>query len=162
MDSMLTMLRDLVRHKGHTDAALLKAIRQHETASTDAELLRLLNHILLSNRFWLMLSGNRPFVLEEESRVPESLDLLAARYRETHTEELAWVAALSEEDLARQVESPFFGGQQYSIAEGFTQVCMHSHGHRSQCATRLRQLGGTPPVLDFILWLKDRPTADWS
>jgi uncharacterized damage-inducible protein DinB len=39
---------------------------------------------------------------------------------------------------------------------------MHSHGHRAQCATRLRLLGGTPPAMDFILWLKDRPVPDWS
>jgi uncharacterized damage-inducible protein DinB len=41
------------------------------------------------------------------------------------------------------------------------QVVMHSQGHRSQCATRLRQLGGTPPAMDFVLWLKERPEPEW-
>ena len=41
------------------------------------------------------------------------------------------------------------------------QVAMHSLGHRAQCATRLRALGGNPPNTDFILWLKERPAADW-
>jgi uncharacterized damage-inducible protein DinB len=156
------MLQDLIRHKGYTDAALLRAIRQHGPAANDSELLRLLHHILLANRFWLALSMNRPFVLEEESRMPESLEAWATRYRETHNEELAWASALTDEDLARTVESSFFPGTVYTVAQGFTQVCMHSHGHRSQCATRLRQLGGIPPVLDFIVWLQDRPPADWS
>ena len=38
---------------------------------------------------------------------------------------------------------------------------MHSYGHRAQCATRLRQLGGIPPQMDFVMWLKDRPAPDW-
>jgi uncharacterized damage-inducible protein DinB len=155
------MLQDLIRHKGYTDAALLRSIRQHDPAAGDPELLRLLHHILLANRFWLALSMNKPFVLEEESRTPESLETLAARYRETHTVELAWAAELTDDDLARRVESSFFPGTSFTVAEGFTQVCMHSHGHRSQCATRLRHLGGSPPVLDFIIWLRDRPPTDW-
>ena len=48
-----------------------------------------------------------------------------------------------------------------SIAHAYVQVCMHSQGHRSQCATRLRSLGGKPPVTDFIVWLKDRPAPNW-
>jgi uncharacterized damage-inducible protein DinB len=159
---MRAMLQDLIRHKGYIDAALLRAIRQHGPAADDSELLRLLHHILLANRFWLMLSTNKPFVLEEESRIPESLAALARRYQETHTEELAWASALTDEDLARTVESAFFPGTAFTVAQGFTQVCMHSHGHRSQCATRLRQLGGIPPVLDFIVWLQTRPPTDWS
>ncbi len=162
MRLMRAMLQDLIRHKGYTDAALLKAIRHHGPAAHDSELLRLLHHILLANRFWLMLSTSKPFDLEEESRMAESVEMLAARYRETHAEELAWASALTDDDLARRVESSFFPGTSFTVAEGFTQVCMHSHGHRAQCATRLRELGGSPPVLDFIVWLKDKPATDWS
>ena len=32
-----------------------------------------------------------------------------------------------------------------SVAEALLQVCMHSHGHRAQVATRLRQHGAVPP-----------------
>src|SRR5215469_18114688 len=53
---MLPMIRDLVQHKWHANAALLKAIRQHDKAAQDEELRKLLHHILLANRFWLMLS----------------------------------------------------------------------------------------------------------
>jgi uncharacterized damage-inducible protein DinB len=38
---------------------------------------------------------------------------------------------------------------------------MHSHGHRAQCAAMLRELGGTPPAMDFITWLAGRPAAEW-
>jgi uncharacterized damage-inducible protein DinB len=159
---MLAMLQNLVRHKGYADASLLKAIRQNDRAAQDDDLRRLLHHIILANRFWLMQSLNRPFALEEESRVPKSLEAVAGRYRETHIDELLWVSNLEETDLDRKLVSPYIPGGSCSVAEGVMQICMHSHGHRSQCATRLRQLGATPPVLDFILWLKHRSAADWS
>ncbi len=159
---MLAMLRDLLLHKGHVDASLIKAIRSHAPAESDQELRRLLHHILVANRFWLMLSMQRPFALEEETAPPDSLASLTTSYRETYAIEQAWLAQVQESDLNRCVESSFFPGSTFTVAQGLMQVCMHSHGHRSQCATRLRMMGGTPPVLDFILWLKDRRTAEWS
>ena len=51
---MLEMMRDLVAHKWHANAALLKAIRENDAAASDPELLALLHHILLANRFWLL------------------------------------------------------------------------------------------------------------
>ena len=159
---MITMLRDLIRHQGHANASLLRAIRQHEAAAQDLELRRLMHHILLANRFWLALTLGQPFALESESQAPESLDTLAGRFQETHTQELAWILGVQDPELARRIETPFLPESSFSVEEAWMQVCMHSHGHRSQCATRLWMLGGTPPSLDFILWLKDRPAPDWS
>jgi len=65
-------------------------------------------------------------------------------------------------ELARRLEGPLIPGGGCSIAHAYVQVCMHSQGHRSQCATRLRSLGGQPPVTDFIVWLQDRPVAQWT
>jgi uncharacterized damage-inducible protein DinB len=42
------------------------------------------------------------------------------------------------------------------VAQAIVQVCMHSQGHRAQCAKMLRRLGGAPPMTDFILWLANR------
>lgn len=158
---MLAMLRNLIEHKGHANAALLKAIRQHEPASKDEELRKLLHHVLLANRFWFTLSIGREFALEKEAQVPASLETIATQYRETHEQESAWISAIKEADLERRLETPFIPGSSFSVAEGMMQVCMHSHGHRAQCATRLRLLGGTPPATDFILWLKTRPAPEW-
>jgi uncharacterized damage-inducible protein DinB len=158
---MIDLLHDLIRHKAYANAALLKAIRRHEPAAQDPELRKLLHHIILADRFWLLLTLGRTFLQEEESPVPESLEAIAARYRETHTQELDWWSRLRESDLARTLETSFIPGHRYSIAQAAMQVCMHSHGHRAQCAARLRLLGGTPPAMDFVLWLKERPAPDW-
>jgi len=156
------MLRDLVQHKGYANAALLKAVRQHDIAARDLELRTVLHHIILANRFWIRLILARPFAAEEESKTPESLEAVAAQYRETYAEELEWFSQLGEPALDRKVETAFIPGRSYSVAQAMMQVCLHSHGHRAQCATRLRVLGGTPPAMDFVVWLKDHPLPDWS
>jgi uncharacterized damage-inducible protein DinB len=158
---MLEMLRDLLRHKGYANAALLKAIRQHSVAAQDEELRKLLHHILLANRFWFMRSIGRDLDLQKESQVPALLEPLAALYRETHDQEMEWISGLKEADLEQKLETRFIAGQTFSLAQGMMQVIMHSQGHRAQCLTRLRSLGGTPPATDFVLWLKDRPEPEW-
>ena len=128
----------------------------------DQELRELLHHIILADRFWLSLILERVFVLEVESRTPESLEGVAEQFRQTHAEELEWLSKVRDPDLERSLETPFIPGRSISVAQGMTQVCMHSQGHRTQCAARLRLLGGTPPTTDFIHWLAERPAAEWS
>jgi len=159
---MLATLRELVEHKWFANAALLKAVRQHDQSSQDRDLRKLLHHIILSNRFWFSLSLGRPFAREEESKVPDSLDGVAALYRETCGQEHDWISRIQESDLSRTVETHFLPGRIFSLEQALMQILMHSHGHRAQCAARLRISGGVPPSMDYILWLKDRPTPDWS
>ncbi|HME10623.1 MAG TPA: DinB family protein [Bryobacteraceae bacterium] len=156
------MLRDLFQHQAYADAAIINAIGRHETAAADRELRTLLHHILVAHRFWIRLCQGLPFSADEEGDLPDSLEPIAARYRDTHAEEREWLAQLSETDLAQALESAYFPSRRIAVGEALMQVCLHSHAHRSQCATRLRTLGGEPPPLDFILWLKDRPGPVWG
>ena len=159
---MRDMLRDLVAHKGHADAALLKAIRSHPAAAADPELLDLLHHILLADRFWLQTLRGEPFVLEEESRPAASFVELMQRFRSTHAQESAWLEHATDANLQRILEHPQIPGGGCSVAQALMQVCLHAHGHRAQCAKLLRRHGGVPPRNDFILWLIKRPAAEWD
>ena len=159
---MLEMLRDLVAHKGHANAAVLRAIRQNDAAVCDPELRELLHHVLIANRFWLLTVLGLPFVFEDESRPSSSFDALIHRYCSTQEQESTWLATATEADLARMLESPLIPGGKCSVAQALMQVCMHSHGHRAQCAKLFRRDGGVPPKTDFILWLASRPTAEWA
>jgi uncharacterized damage-inducible protein DinB len=159
---MLEMLRDLVAHKGHANAALLGSLRQNDAAVSDPELRELLQHVLIANRFWLLTVLGLPFVFEDESRPSSSFDALIQRYCSTQEQESTWLAAATEADLARVLESPLIPGGKCSVSHALMQVCMHSHGHRAQCAKLFRRHGGMPPMTDFILWLAGRPTAEWA
>ncbi len=66
--------------------------------------------------------------------------------------------------LKEMIEVPWFQPPlKISVRHALTQAAMHSHYHRGQNATRLRELGGVPPGTDFIVWLRDgKPAAKWS
>jgi len=161
MRAMLELLRDLVAHKGYADAAMLGAVSHCDGAVAEADLLALFRHMLIANRFWLLSAAGLPFVYEQESEPQASLDEVVSRFRATHEQERDWIAAATDAYLTRTIETPLIPGGRCSVAQGLTQLCLHSHGHRAQCAKLLRAHGGTPPVSDFIVWVVERPAPTW-
>ena len=155
------MLRDLILHNGYANAALLTAVRHNKAAVDDEAISELLRHVLLANRFWLLTVLGVPFVVENESRPSSSFDSLIQQYRSTHEQQSAWLGTATEGDLLRMLESALIPGGHCSVAQAFAQVCLHSHGHRAQCAKLLRRHGGTPPAMDFITWLATRRGPEW-
>jgi uncharacterized damage-inducible protein DinB len=158
---MIDILKDLIRHNAYANASLLRAIRQHQPAAEDADLRKLLHHINVANRHWFLLVLGEPFAVEHESPVPEFLEAVTDQYRETCDRELDWVSLIQEADLNRLLESAFLPGLTVSVGEAMIQVCTHSTAHRAECAMKLRELGGKAPSMDFILWLKERPSPGW-
>jgi uncharacterized damage-inducible protein DinB len=152
---------ELIAHKGFADAALLNAVKRHQTAAADAELRALLHHVLVSNRFWLLSIVGEPFVPDAEMQIPESFDALSARFRETHQRETAWLAGATATQFSQTLENALIPGGRCTIADALLQVCLHSQGHRAQCAKMLRALGGNPPATDFIAWRVERQAPAW-
>lgn len=159
---MLDLIRQLIGHKAHADARLLHAIREHATAAADPELLDLLTHMLVANQFWVTACLGEPFVPAAEDGERLSLEQLIGAYRHTHAKEQAWLAAATDHDLQRVLENQLIPGGSCSVADAWMQVCLHSQGHRAQCARTLRRLGGAPPATDFILWRIARPDPVWN
>jgi uncharacterized damage-inducible protein DinB len=122
----------------------------------------MLHHILLANRFWLLTIQGVPFVHEDEARFSPSLDALIQRYGSTQAQEETWLETATERDLVRMLENALIPNGRCSVSQALMQVCLHSHGHRAQCAKLLRRHGGVPPRTDFILWLMSRPRAEWG
>jgi len=140
---------------------MLGAIRAHAPAVDDPALRDLLQHILLANRFWLLSVLGLPFSRDEEARPAASFDALVARYRSSQEQESDWIATATDAELTRTLNDPRIPGGACPVAHAILQVCLHSQGHRAQCAKMLRTLGGVPPATDFILWRVDRPAPSW-
>jgi uncharacterized damage-inducible protein DinB len=50
-----------------------------------------------------------------------------------------------------------------TVGETAFQVVSHSTHHRAQANTRLRAVGGDPPLVDYIAWIWfGRPAAPWD
>lgn len=153
---MLMMLRDLIAHKGDANASFLAVVRGNDRAASDPEILEVLHHILIANRFWICAVRRLPFVADAEMNITRDAEALARLYEKTHEEETAWLATATEEDCASLLEHPLIPGGRCSVAQALMQVCLHSHGHRAQLAKLLRRHEIVPPQSDFILWLEDR------
>jgi uncharacterized damage-inducible protein DinB len=158
---MLSALRDLVAHKGHANASLFRLVRENPSLAADPEILELLHHILIANRFWICAVRGVPFVPDQELSGARSCESLAEACRRIQQEEAAWLEDATDADCAAILAHPSIPGGQCSVAQALLQICMHSHGHRAQIAKLLRGHGIVPPQADFILWLVDRPEAEW-
>jgi uncharacterized damage-inducible protein DinB len=154
---MHSTIDELIRHKWWANTNILRAIEQYPSAAEDEELRKMLHHILVSNRFWLFAILERPFDREVEMQLPCSVADLTERFQETERLESEWLSTPAASDLERILPTHTSRlGIDVSVRQAVLQICMHSQGHRSQCAARLRALGGTPPGTDYVLWVKNQ------
>ena len=50
-----------------------------------------------------------------------------------------------------------------TFAESAWQVFSHTTYHRGQIAIRIREIGGEPPLVDFLVWVwGGRPAPSWA
>ena len=153
-------LQALFAYQAWADASLLSAVSAHPPSRDDEWLQKTLHHIVGVQRYFLSLAASRPFDRVKEMEALPSFRDLVERFHSTDDQALALVSSLSEGDLGRRFELPFLATE-FTVADGLTQVVMHSQNHRGQCLRYLRKHGAETPTLDYILWAKGRPEAAW-
>jgi uncharacterized damage-inducible protein DinB len=162
---MNPILRDLYGHQVWADAEHWRAIEAHPPAAADKAIRDRLHHIHLVQRAFRWIVGDRQstFTITKPEDFATAADLKAYA-REYHDEIVDFLRGLSDARLASDVNIEWFKDPplRLTVTEALTQCAMHSHYHRGQNATRLRELGGTPPTTDYIVWLwKGRPKPAW-
>ncbi len=163
---MQPLLRDLYGHQVWADAEHWRAIGDHAVARDDKVIRDRLHHIALVQRLFLWAVGDRQdaFAFTKPEEFP-SFDALQSYAREHHGRLAPAIAAMTDARLAESIAIPWVPDPPLSltVAEALTQSAMHTHYHRGQNATRLRELGGEPPMTDYIYWLwKGRPEPIWN
>lgn len=160
---MNPILRDLLEHQFWADAEQWDAIAAHAPARDDRSIRERLHHIHQVQRFFVWAVGaraDRPEVTAPDQYA--TFDALGGYARESHDRVRGLLATLTDANLTQPVTMPWFKDPPLTISatEALTQMTMHSHHHRGQNLTRLRELGATPPTLDLIIWYwKGRPPA---
>lgn len=162
---MSSYLDELYAHQEWADAEHWRAFEAHAPALADKAIRERLLHIHQVQYAFLWISGPRTsgFVfkkLEDFARMAD-LKKYAQQYHVTVAELLKELDPAKIEEL---VEAPWFTPPvKLSRRHALTQAATHSHYHRGQNATRLRELGGVPPSTDFIIWLrKGQPAGQWD
>jgi uncharacterized damage-inducible protein DinB len=160
---MLTFLRDLLAHAEWANAVFFHTWAK-SPARDNEEMRRRVGHIIgVQQGFLAVLRGELPGAPPEGP--PASFDELKARARACHDGLRDFAVALTPEGLARTVRIPWFPDPPcvLSVADALVQVAMHSQHHRGQCMTRLKDFGGEPKNVDWIIWLwKQKPQGRWG
>ena len=162
---MSSYLDELYAHQEWADAEHWRAFEAHPAALADKAIRERLLHIHQVQYAFLWITGPRTSGFEfkklEDFATMADLKQYAQHY---HTAVGELLKGLDSDKLEELVEAPWFTPPvKLSRRHALTQAAMHSHYHRGQNATRLRELGGVPPMTDFIIWLrKGQPAAQWA
>jgi uncharacterized damage-inducible protein DinB len=160
---MLMFLRDLMAHAEWANAVFFHAwerspAREHE------ELRRRLDHLVGVQVGFLNILRDEPSG-GPRGGPPRTFDELKARAQTCHAGLNDFAAGLDLETSSRPVRIPWFPDPPciVTVSEAMVQVAMHSQHHRGQCMTRLKDFGGEPRDVDWIIWLwKQKTRARWS
>lgn len=162
-------LSDLYGHMEWADASMWTSVLASEPAKADAKLQEYLYHLHMVQRAFLRLWRGEP----RETPYPtfDDLQSLMLWGRAYYGEALAELGAMDDEKVSEAMPVPWAemvksrlgrAPETTTIAETALQVAFHSQYHRGQINARLRQLGGQPPLVDYIAWIwLGRPAAEW-
>lgn len=160
-----SILSELYAHQEWADAEHWRAIEATPVAIDDKAIRDRLLHIHLVQHGFLWVTARRTeeFVIRKAEDFPDIIDLKIYAQRGL-TDLKHAVEAFSPAQIEAVIEVPWFRPPaRISRRQALMQAAMHSHYHRGQNATRLRELGGNPPMTDFIVWLhKGKPAAQWE
>ena len=160
---------ELYRHQAWADAAMWSAVMASAVATTDAVIQERFAHIHLVQRVYLQGWQGAEF----DPTIPAFVDA-ASRMRwghEYHQAVARFIEPLDADQLDEPFAMPWAAIVEQSLGrppgpvtlvETLLQIPSHSTHHRGQIATRLREIGGEPPITDFIMWVViGKPVAAW-
>jgi uncharacterized damage-inducible protein DinB len=161
----------LIHHMEWADAKVWKSVLILSSANKDSKIKKLLYHISSVQRAFYYVRTKQPLVFPKETDFPELLDIAKWGYK-CYAQANEYLNSLNENELKNIIEIPWAKrlekiiGQkpeEASLAETMLQVAMHTAYHRGQVNARLREIGGEPPMVDFIAWVwLGKPKADWK
>jgi uncharacterized damage-inducible protein DinB len=161
---MRGLLLELYGHQAWADAEHWRALEAQPGALQDSAIRNRLYHYHLTQRAFLSIVRGDPLSFPRLGDFPDmtALRQYAQKY---HKDASDFLRDASATELERIVVIPWFKDPPISItvAQALTQAAMHSQYHRGQNASRLRELGGSPPLIDLIAWYwKGRPEPKWE
>jgi len=155
---MRETLIDLTRHCIWADDELWTAVDGHDASRTDSGILDRFHHIHLVQYAFISIVRGETVDPKKGSELSRSDLREWGRGNALTLFELARL--IPDTELTTNFEVPWFKDPPIELSRGeaILQACLHSVHHRGQIATRLRELGGDSPTIDYIYWIwKGRP-----
>jgi len=165
--NLRSMLEELFRAMEWSDARMWASIRNTPGAADDKSIREKTHHFHMVQRAFLSVwrgAAERPPALDTFADTLAIETWARTYYREAHD----FLASLDDAALERPVVLPWadrltgMAAAAPTLGETVMQVAMHSAHHRAQVSSRIREIGGQPLVLDFILWIwSGKPAPEW-
>jgi uncharacterized damage-inducible protein DinB len=168
----IDLLRQLIRHMEWADAEVWRAVLAHEPAGHDTRLRDLLLHLHLVQRLFLVVWKKQP--LDPSRGQPQFATAadLKAWAQTYYADANKFLDTVDDRALTSDVVMPWVKEFETQVGRTFTtptlgetifQVTSHSTYHRGQVNARLREIGGEPPLVDYIAWVWfGRPEPNWA
>ena len=163
------LLRELYAHMEWADARIWSEVLKTQGAHDDSWLRDKLFHLHDTQQAFLSLWTGQPRATRADVA---SLAAICEWARPFYARARRFFDATSAETLAGPVSDAFgdrmrqhFGDQRGNVTLGVTafHVTAHTMHHRGQVMTRLRELGGDPPLVDYVIWVwSGSPIAEWD
>ena len=167
----LGSLGQLFRHMEWADAMVWTAVLATDPGGPDSRLREDLFHVHATQRAFLSVWLDEPVDYGNASEF-ETLPALRTWAREFYPSAESFRAQVIEADLVKPVSVPwthYFSeriGREAAVpmlADTLYQVVAHTTYHRGQVNRRIRELGGEPPLVDYIAWIwSGKPEPEWS
>jgi uncharacterized damage-inducible protein DinB len=161
----------LFQHMEWADAKVWELVLKFPPADKDPRLKKLLYHISSVQLAFLYVRTKQPLVFPKETDFLKLLDIAKWGY-ECYTQNNEYLNSLNESELKNIIEIPWAKRLEKiigkppdntTLAETMLQVTTHTAYHRGQVNARLREIGGEPPMVDFIAWVwLGKPKAVWD
>ena len=146
----LELLKDLARYQQWADREHWKVLHGNSALLEDNDIRKRLNHMVTTYEILTTLAhGEAPDVAAMKER--ESVEELeAAMWKAAEGLD----AALASADVEKMIPLPRGPKGPFQAPAGvlLLQALMHSQHHRGQNASRMRELGVSPPMTDFVVW----------
>jgi uncharacterized damage-inducible protein DinB len=162
--------RQLVQHMEWADAVTWAAVLATPAAHESEAMRTRLHHVHLVQHLYLQIWTGETPRMQEASEFAD-LEALHAWARSLHPRALRVLDGWGDAELAREIAFPWaqhlsarFGRvHAATVGESIVQLASHTTHHRGQVAAHLRELGGEPPLADFIAWVwRGKPAAEWT
>ena len=146
----LELLKELARYQAWADGEHWKVFQGNAKLLEDADIRKRLHHMVGAYEMLQTLArGEAPGAAGMKG--PESAEELQPAMEKAHK---GLADALGSVDLERMIALPRGPKGPFEAPAGvlLLQALMHSQHHRAQNGSRMRELGVTPPMTDFVIW----------
>ena len=165
----LKTITDLYRHMEWADAAVWTAVLASENGPVDTKLRQYLNHLHLVQHAFLR--AWRGELREAPYPTFDATPPLMTWARSYYGEVFSHLTTLSDQQISELMPVPWTAMVEQrlgrtphttTVMDTLLQVALHSLYHRGQINARLREVGGEPPLVDYLIWVwLGKPAATW-